>query len=441
MASWGCAFAVLSENGGFVENWKWPRPDLQIYTTLVLGLAASLRVSDALKMVSDICRVGASPGEEVPFGKIVRCPTCMIAVAVAQPQQGIQIVSCAKCRYQYELISGDVINIESEEISMDVPAWKRWLGFLQVMKQTIPSAVHSIVMQTPSGVARTHRFATETPDVPAQPGERVTIAVAAPSSVYREVGPFKFSPKAPKYYPGEPLCLTNHKDGRESLLLRAPSTNNKLYLFSPSVFVPLLVVLASGDAASGIIDPTLPKLLPVAAAASLAVGATLNTMVLPQLGQLPQRMVDLIAIKQQLLAQYDMLQSRIKDLKDSVENEVWILARMCQLENKMFAVGEPSYRARRNRIKRVREGLENSLRGRMELIDTYARISSMIEIEVEMDTNVLAAEATSNAESIAKQIQQIMELENLEERWKLQAEANDEVERLLSSEPLPSEQV
>lgn len=107
----------------------------------------------------------------------------------------------------------------------------------------------------------------------------------------------------------------------------------------------------------------------------------------------------------------------------------------------MFAVGEPSYRARRNRIKRVREGLENSLRGRMELIDTYARISSMIEIEVEMDTNVLAAEATSNAESIAKQIQQIMELENLEERWKLQAEANDEVERLLSSEPLPSEQV
>lgn len=65
----------------------------------------------------------------------------------------------------------------------------------------------------------------------------------------------------------------------------------------------------------------------------------------------------------------------------------------------------------------------------------------MIEIEVEMDTNVLAAEATSNAESIAKQIQQIMELENLEERWRLQAEANDEVERLLSNEPLPSEQV
>lgn len=45
------------------------------------------------------------------------------------------------------------------------------------------------------------------------------------------------------------------------------------------------MLLASGDAASGYINPSLPQLLPVAAAASLAVGATLNTVVLPQLGQ------------------------------------------------------------------------------------------------------------------------------------------------------------
>lgn len=30
--------------------------------------------------------------------------------------------------------------------------------------------------------------------------------------------------------------------------------------------------------------------------------------------------------------------------------------------------------ARRSRVKRVREGLENSLRGRIELIDSYARV-------------------------------------------------------------------
>ncbi|KAL8201010.1 hypothetical protein R6Q57_012349 [Mikania cordata] len=67
-------------------RWRWSRPDLNTYTLLVQGLAASLRVSDALRIIANVCRVGVSPGEEVPFGKIVKCPSCMIAVAVAQPQ-------------------------------------------------------------------------------------------------------------------------------------------------------------------------------------------------------------------------------------------------------------------------------------------------------------------------------------------------------------------
>ncbi|XP_058203586.1 uncharacterized protein LOC131317912 isoform X2 [Rhododendron vialii] len=425
----------------FGQRWKWSRPDVHTYTLLVEGLAASLRVSDALKMIGAVSRIGVSPGEEVPFGKIVRCPACMIAVSVAQPQHGIQIVSCSKCRYQYELVSGNIVSIESEEISMEVPMWKRGLKFLQIKKQSIPAAVHSIVVETPSGIARTHKFATETVDLPAQEGERVTIAVAAPSTVYREVGPLKFSPKSPDFYSGEPLCLTNHRDGRESLLLRAPAKNEGVSLLNPSVLFPLFAVLGTGNAASGMIDPSMPQLISVAVVSSFALGVTLNTLVIPQLGRLPQRLVDVIAIRQQLLSQYYKLQSRIKNLKEAAENEVWMLARMCQLENKIVAVGEPSYRARRSRVKRVREGLENSLRKRIELIDSYARISSMIEIEVEMDSDVLAAEAASNAENIAEQIQQIMELENLEERWKIQAEANDEVERLLSSEPTTSEQV
>ncbi|XP_031377528.1 uncharacterized protein LOC116192955 [Punica granatum] len=424
----------VGEDGPFVERWRWPRPDVQVYTLLIHGLAASLRVSDALRIIDGICKVGVSPGEEVPFGKVVRCPACMIAVAVAQPQDGVQIASCAKCRYKYELVSGDITNIESEEVSMDVPAWKRGLRFLGLAKQSIPAAVHSIVVQMPSGVARTHRFATETVDLPAQAGERVTIASAAPSNVYREVGPLKFRPKAPNFYPGEPMCLTNHKDGRESLLLRAPPKDGTSSFLSPSVVFPLLAVLATGDAATGAIDPSLPQLLSAGVVASLAAGATLNALVLPELNKIPQRSVDAIAIKQQLLSQYSLLQSRIKDLREAAEKEVWMLARMCQLENKIYAVGEPSYRARKSRVKRVREGLENSLRGRIELIDSYARISSMIEIEVEMDSDVLAAEAASNVERAAEQIQQIMEIENLEERWRLQVEANDEAERLLSEE-------
>ncbi|KAF7828135.1 PPR superfamily protein [Senna tora] len=433
------SFDQVGENG--LKRWKWSRPNAHVYTLLIQGLASSLRVSDALRVIEYICEVAVSPGEEVPFGKIVRCPSCRIAVAVAQPQQGIQIVSCANCRYQYELVSGDIISIQSEEISMDISPWERGLRFLQLKKKSIPAAVHSIVVQTPSGMARTHRFATETVDLPAQEGERVTVAVAAPSNVYREVGPFKFSPRAPDFYPGEAMCLTNHKDGRESLLLRAPSKEGSSSLLKPSFLFPILAVFATGDAASGLIDPSLPQVLSIVAVSSLAVGATLNSFVFPQLNQLPQGSVEATAIKQRLLSQYDVLQSRIKDLKEASEKEVWMLARMCQLENKISAVGEPSYRARRSRIKRVQESLLNSLRGRIELIDSYARISSMIEIEVEMDTDVPAAETASNADSIMDQIQQTMELENLEERWKIQAEANDEAERLLSSQPLPSEEI
>ncbi|KAJ7010478.1 hypothetical protein NC653_001044 [Populus alba x Populus x berolinensis] len=382
-----------------IERWKWSRPDVSVYTSLVQGLAAALKVSDALKMIDYICRVGVSPSEEeVPFGKVVRCPTCMIAVAVAQPQHGIQIASCAKCRYQYELVSGDITSIDSEAIrkySCRTQHGSSCLGkgakivATNEAKYSCSCSLHCgmfflnlnvnwflyfIQVQTPSGMARTQRFATETVDLPAQKGERVTIASAVPSNVYRNAGPFKFSPKAPNVYPGEPMCLTNHENGRESLLLRAPVKDGKLSLLNPSVLVPLLAVLVAGDAASGIIDPSLPQFLVVAAISSFGAGATLNTLVFPRLNQLPQKSVDATAIKQKLLSQYDLLQSRIKELKEAAEKEVWMLARMCQLENKIFAVGEPSYRARRTRVKRVREGLENSLEGRIELIDSYARV-------------------------------------------------------------------
>lgn len=54
-----------SENGPLIERWKWSRPDVSVYTSLIRGLAALLKVSDALRMIDYICRVGVSPSEEV----------------------------------------------------------------------------------------------------------------------------------------------------------------------------------------------------------------------------------------------------------------------------------------------------------------------------------------------------------------------------------------
>ena len=53
------------EMASTVQRWKWSRPDVHTCTLLVQGLAASLRVSDALKMIGAVSRVGVSPGEEV----------------------------------------------------------------------------------------------------------------------------------------------------------------------------------------------------------------------------------------------------------------------------------------------------------------------------------------------------------------------------------------
>lgn len=58
-------FIGVSENGPVIERWKWSRPDVSVYIALVQGLASSLKVSDALKTIDYICRVGVSPGEEV----------------------------------------------------------------------------------------------------------------------------------------------------------------------------------------------------------------------------------------------------------------------------------------------------------------------------------------------------------------------------------------
>lgn len=322
------------------------------------------------------------------------------------------------------------------ERSMDTSAWENVLRLLQVKRNFSPAAIHSIVVRTPSGISHTNKFASKTVELPAQEGERVTIVLAAPSNISREIGPLKLSAKPPELRSGEPMSLTNHTTGSVSELLRVSLREDASFLSNPSVLFTSLAVLASGDAVSGLIDPSLPRLISVVALASLAVGTTVSRVILPQLSKIPQRIADVINIKQQLLTQYDLLKSRIKDLRQAAEKEVWMLARMCQLENKIIAVGEPSYSARRARIKKVCESLEKSISARIELIDSYAKISSMVEIEVELDSDVLAAEAISNTqESIAEQIQQLMEIENLEEQWHIQAEANDEVERLLNGPP------
>jgi hypothetical protein len=51
--------------GGGAWGWGWPQPDVTTYAVLARGLAASLRVSDAIRIVGDVRRRGIPQGDEV----------------------------------------------------------------------------------------------------------------------------------------------------------------------------------------------------------------------------------------------------------------------------------------------------------------------------------------------------------------------------------------
>jgi hypothetical protein len=72
--------------------------------------------------------------------------------------------------------------------------------------------------------------------------------------------------------------------------------------------------------------------------------------------------------------------------------DVRTLARLWQLQAKMNTVDSgrgSAYEARIERVSAVAAGIEERLAKRLELLDGYARVMNMIEIEVEMDTQVL----------------------------------------------------
>jgi hypothetical protein len=142
-----------------------------------------------------------------------------------------------------------------------------------------------VQIRAPNGLACTHRFATQSVDLPAQEGERVTVALAAPSNVGRIIGPFRLSTRTPRRRPGEPMCITNHVTGLEFQLLQAPSKYGNSASFDTALAVPAVALLASGDAATAFIDPTLPTLILSVAATAIVLGTAMNTLVLPQLNQ------------------------------------------------------------------------------------------------------------------------------------------------------------
>ena len=81
------------------------------------------------------------------------------------------------------------------------------------------------------------------------------------------------------------MAITNHVTGRVSSLSRPPPKSGSGAAFDASFIIPVALVLASSDAATALIDPSLPRAIAIGAATAVAIGGATNAFLLPRLNQ------------------------------------------------------------------------------------------------------------------------------------------------------------
>lgn len=145
-------------------------------------------------------------------------------------------------------------------------------------------------MKLPDGTSEIRTFATSTPSVPAQQGERLTLVCAAPADTSRAgvLGALRLRgvARAPGWRASEPMQLDNHITGAVLPLLRAPPPSQRQGLVPPSWLLPgALLLTASSTAGAALLDPSLPSLIATAAVGSAAAGTAITTLVLPQMSR------------------------------------------------------------------------------------------------------------------------------------------------------------
>ena len=90
-----------------------------------------------------------------------------------------------------------------------------------------------------------------------------------------------------------------------------------------------------------------------------------------------------------LLSQHSSLMVKMRRLGTSLSEDIMSLARLWQLQGKMQSVGaDGTYNARLERVITARGQLEAATCKRLVLLESYSKIASMIEIEVEMNVQV-----------------------------------------------------
>ena len=431
---------------------------------LAKALCRALAVGDALGVVASLCwgnsaaslgaaaaTAASSAVPSLSFGFVVRCPHCaasasgggagVAALALVQPQDGCKRAACAACGYDFEVFSGEVVSASSTAVTSGESVLARAARLVGISPPA--AAVHDLSVASPAGQQRAFRVGTAGPDVPARLGHRISVACAAPwgqsgDSVQPRGRDRLVSrilpPIPPRSRPSQALEVSNHDTGAVIPVVEPPPAAGVASGPTVGSLWPTLLALAAvGDGASGLVDPALPGLLLAGAAVASASVAAVDALVLPQVARLPSSSLVLESIRQGLLAQHAALSGQASEQAAGAGEDVRTLGRLWQLALKMQAMGEPEmYGARLSRVTAAREAVEARLCARLALLERYARVASMIEIEVELDSGVAPAELTGAAAGIAAELVALEEAQQVADVWRNAATAADEVERLLA---------
>lgn len=79
----------------------------------------------------------------------------------------------------------------------------------------------------------------------------------------------------------------------------------------PGWVLPAAVLLAGGDAASSLLDPSLPLLIAAGATTLAGTAVAGSSVLVPRLKQLPESKLRVEAVRQQLLGQYSVLATKV----------------------------------------------------------------------------------------------------------------------------------
>lgn len=371
----------------------WPVAQIELSVELVKSLCRTLNTKTALKILQLLVQRGVEMTEDIKFGFVVECPDDSgRPLTLLQPQEGSKMVIDSVSRYEYEAYSGVVVKSDSSSLVANNSWIKRVI--ISRFGQLAASAVHIMTVETPSGQQRTFRYGTISSDAPAKLGDRITVVVSPEAGKttrkgIRYQGPL--APSPPGSRPGEPLSLTNHTSDSTTRVFRPPRDDSSSLI--PGWVVTSFLVIAGADAASSLFDPTLPYLLAGAVASAGITSAVTTNVILPKLKQLPEQALIMQATRQKLLQEHVRLAAKLKSLTDETIDDIRVLARLWQLLNKMESVGSnQTYSARMERVQKARDIVEERLSGKIKMTDEYVKVLNMIEIEVEMETEVPLAE-------------------------------------------------